>query len=659
MCEVPCRRVVRAWPALVALLVATLLPAIVAAQGERPFNQGWASGTPTIAIGVVTILYADDFAHQQAQLVHLFRDERTGESFRLRFEHDAPKTVRSGARIQVAGRTYGTGAYGSELYVAGCCDSATSTTDSTGRTLSTGALASGDQHALVMIANFRDATVSCSKNAIDDAMFSDPGGLSVNGLYKASSIGRVSFSGQVVGPYPLTASSADSCDMSGWADAADAQATSAGLDLTAYPRKVYVMPPNTCPGAGLGTVGTVQNSRAWIFSCDLKGVFAHEIGHNLGMDHASTPTQEYGDSTDPMAIGSWMLHGVNAPHRLAMGWLAATDAPIVSESGEYDVAALATDPAQATAPQTIRIAKPDTLEYYYLSYRTPAGVDSYIDGSYYYRLSVHSYNSDGTLAKTYLLAGLGDGETFTDAINGLTITQTSHDASHATARIAFASTCVASSPAITLTPQTQSAPAGSSVNYTVSITNRNASTCPSSTFSLSDAGPSGWTTAVSPASLTLGSGATGQAVATLVSAPAAPIGTYNATINASDVTMPTAVASTIAAYTVQAPKDGIAPSAPSALTASVNQKRKQIALSWKAASDNVGVAGYRVWRNGTLAATTTTTGWTDQAWSAGATYTYSVSAYDAAGNMSAPGSTATVTLPGGGGTGGTGGGKKP
>jgi chitodextrinase len=108
-------------------------------------------------------------------------------------------------------------------------------------------------------------------------------------------------------------------------------------------------------------------------------------------------------------------------------------------------------------------------------------------------------------------------------------------------------------------------------------------------------------------------------------------------------------ASASATYTVQSSADTVAPSAPSGLKASANQKQKQIQLSWTAASDNVGVTGYQVWRNGTAVGTSTSTGWADQAWSAGATYTYSVVAYDAAGNLSAASNSVTITLSSGSG----------
>jgi len=73
-------------------------------------------------------------------------------------------------------------------------------------------------------------------------------------------------------------------------------------------------------------------------------------------------------------------------------------------------------------------------------------------------------------------------------------------------------------------------------------------------------------------------------------------------------------------------------------------------LAWTASTDDVRVLGYRVYRNGTLLKSqpddATTYG--DETASAGTTYTYQVSAFDAAGNESAKGSV-TVTTPGSGG----------
>ena len=60
-----------------------------------------------------------------------------------------------------------------------------------------------------------------------------------------------------------------------------------------------------------------------------------------------------------------------------------------------------------------------------------------------------------------------------------------------------------------------------------------------------------------------------------------------------------------------------------------------VTISWTASTDNVGVAGYKVFRNGTQVGTTAGTGYTDTGLTPATSYTYTVSAYDAAGNNSA------------------------
>ena len=58
-------------------------------------------------------------------------------------------------------------------------------------------------------------------------------------------------------------------------------------------------------------------------------------------------------------------------------------------------------------------------------------------------------------------------------------------------------------------------------------------------------------------------------------------------------------------------------------------------LNWKGATDNVGVVKYYVYRNNVRIATTTYLTYTDSNISKGVSYTYQVSAVDAAGNESA------------------------
>ena len=79
--------------------------------------------------------------------------------------------------------------------------------------------------------------------------------------------------------------------------------------------------------------------------------------------------------------------------------------------------------------------------------------------------------------------------------------------------------------------------------------------------------------------------------------------------------------------------DTVPPSAPTNLAASVISS-SQINLSWDASTDNVGVVGYHVNRNSTQIGTTATPNFSDSTVVPGVQYTYSVSAFDAAGNIS-------------------------
>jgi chitodextrinase len=88
--------------------------------------------------------------------------------------------------------------------------------------------------------------------------------------------------------------------------------------------------------------------------------------------------------------------------------------------------------------------------------------------------------------------------------------------------------------------------------------------------------------------------------------------------------------------------DTQAPSAPASL-AVTSTSTSSIALSWSASSDNVGVAGYNVYANGTRIATTTSTSYSFTGLSCGTSYTLAVDAYDAAGNRSSASSVTAAT----------------
>jgi chitodextrinase len=72
--------------------------------------------------------------------------------------------------------------------------------------------------------------------------------------------------------------------------------------------------------------------------------------------------------------------------------------------------------------------------------------------------------------------------------------------------------------------------------------------------------------------------------------------------------------------------------------------QSSIAVAWNTSTDNVGVAGYRVYKDGAFVTTTlpATLAFTFGSLTCGTTYTFGVDAYDAAGNLSSPRATLTT-----------------
>src|SRR5436190_1454855 len=125
--------------------------------------------------------------------------------------------------------------------------------------------------------------------------------------------------------------------------------------------------------------------------------------------------------------------------------------------------------------------------------------------------------------------------------------------------------------------------------------------------------------------------------------------TYSYTVVAYDTSWIASAQSSAVSATTKALADTQAPSSPTNLAATAVSS-SQIDLSWSPATDNVGVTGYRVYRDGTLAASPSGTSVSITGLSASTTYSFTVSAVDAAGNASVLSAPLSATTPGTGGT---------
>ncbi len=281
----------------------------------------------------------------------------------------------------------------------------------------------------VLLVQMGDSTLSCSHEAVASTFF-DPN-VGTAAFYLQASHGLLDVQGDVLGPFAIPAD--DTCigpsDAPGataalqrWHQQVDAAAAAAGIDLSAYERLVYALPQRpACMDRGGVSRPTWQ--RAFVFQCDSPALFAHEYGHLLGMNHASTPEKEYGDDSDFMGSGK-ELGLLSAPHRAAMGWLPPEQVIDVRTSGLYRVRALELD---SSAVRVLVIPRSDDpTKALYVSLPTELGG----------RTSVHEFSATcppKPQPKSMLWARLGDGESHTTGT--VRITQVAHAGDAATLEI--------------------------------------------------------------------------------------------------------------------------------------------------------------------------------------------------------------------------------
>jgi chitodextrinase len=117
---------------------------------------------------------------------------------------------------------------------------------------------------------------------------------------------------------------------------------------------------------------------------------------------------------------------------------------------------------------------------------------------------------------------------------------------------------------------------------------------------------------------------------------------YSYTVSASDLAGNISAQSSAHSVTTGSAPDTQEPSVPSGLSSS-SVTMSSVGLSWNASSDNIGVTGYTVYRDGSPVATTSGTSYVDSGLSASTTYSYTVSASDAADNASTQSGSISVT----------------
>ena len=512
-----------------------------------------------------------------------------------------------------------------------------------GSVVASTATVQGDQKTLSILVNFNDKAITCTAADVANRV-SGTTGTTVNTLYKNSSRGLVSFSGTAVGPYTINHSGTGSCDPTAWGVAAEDAARAAGVDPAQYSRVSYVTPRNTtCGWSGLAFM---PGRQSWIQACDATGLHAHELGHNLALHHAATPAAEYGDASDPM--GSAQAVGLNGANRVMAGWQPLGTVLDVASGGSYSVATLS-DNTVVSTPQVLRLPKSDTAESYYVSLREAIASDAALGAQFVNTLSVH--RATGSLpTRTYLMQVLAAGQSFTDATNGITITNQGVSSNVATVGVTMAAAvCARSAPSLSLTPASQTAAPGSTLGYTMTVLNNNSAACGTATFNLSQVVPAGFSATLSATSLALGAAASGSVTWAATSGGTTPGGTYALDATATDASASTSTVTGHASYIVYSappppppppPPTGdttpplVSITSPSANAVLAGGKTLSIAA---AASDASGIQAVEIYVDGALLARDTgspyVATWTLRRASKGL-HTIKARAIDNAGNAS-------------------------
>lgn len=149
-------------------------------------------------------------------------------------------------------------------------------------------------------------------------------------------------------------------------------ATSAGFNMASFDRDVICI--GNVPGFGWAGLGYVGGAGAWLRSAFDAGVAGHELGHNMGLNHANfwdTAGQsvigpgtnvEYGDKFDTMGSAAAGAKHFNARNKNYLNWLAAADVKTFTTNGVYVINPH--DLTNATGIRGLKIAMNTSTNYW-------------------------------------------------------------------------------------------------------------------------------------------------------------------------------------------------------------------------------------------------------------------------------------------------------
>jgi len=265
----------------------------------------------------------------------------------------------------------------------------------------------GEQKVAVILINFPSTPLSATVTAASMQAAFFGAGRSLDTYWREVSGGAAWATGAVFGPFDFTTNY--TCNQSDAIRTAAIQAADSSLDFRQYNRIFLIVPNAGSCSVGLGTYGcgglsssgdgSFTASTTWLRADYLTtndavlSVAAHEGGHNLGLNHASSldygaealgpfgsagTHSEYENRYSIMGI-SWRVGNAfnlghyTANHKAELGWLSLGDGyQQVSTAGSYSLLPAETGSAGTRALRVERGA--GSNKWLWLEYRRPLGL---------------------------------------------------------------------------------------------------------------------------------------------------------------------------------------------------------------------------------------------------------------------------------------------
>ena len=397
---------------------------------------------------------------------HLYLEGKSGKRTLLSFPEGHPAEVmdasgrvapirRGGIEVEVRGPLAENGSLLAEaISLANAGESIESVTSA----LTT--LVKKERRVAVLMIGYDDQPFPYSVAEVKRVAFGSKNSLSK--MFDEVSYSQASLIGDVLGPFVAHGFSTKQCtgenddDGERITDEASAEIRSQMPELADYDHVVNYMPG--CLGDGSGD-GPGKQTWIGVPPEDFVLFTGHELGHNLGLDHAATLTcksdgqlvpvggtctaDEYGD-IEPMGDGVTHFH---ARHKSIVGWLSAEQTVLVKESGTYTLTPIET----ASGLKALRVVGGNGRTYE-IELRKPIGLDKKLPEALTDALLIRSVPdastdsvgssfwinptlSESNQKRNFDKASLREGKTFRDPFGTFSVKLNSIDGNNAEVKV--------------------------------------------------------------------------------------------------------------------------------------------------------------------------------------------------------------------------------